>query len=352
MESPFKTPSKLSPFQILPSSGSSSTFTPKRSRIKRKSNEENSVSRVLMFDDPNSRSPFNSHLEFLPLSQQVTLSIRNEPIVSEEKTPVKTEQHDAEKNNRILLSPSIKNRPNRFNITNQEKNIIKPSPIKRSRSNNSIPSKRLKSNIMENSKPITHYFKPTQKRPDSITDVQSLKHEPNAENMNFTMKNIKSEYNTDNVKNSKTKKIKSPKNKNIESPLPNKNLKPLNSFGLVTPSKNGTIPKSVPISPRLNDYLENKITISGGDTYSRFVKFIVFKPEPICFGKGNFVLKIENSSDDELKIFGRLISRKHGWIRFDGSDGLQKYKESNLCDNFEAVLKSLATNQIINTSMK
>lgn len=429
MESPFKTPSKVPQFHLLPSSGSSSPFTPKRSLIKRKSNDENSVSRVLIFDDSNSHSPFNSKLEFVPLSQQASLSIARELNFSEEKTPVKTKLPNDEEKKTILLSPSIKNRPNRFSIAKQETNTIKPTPNKRIGSNNCTPSKKMKPNVMENCKPITHYFKPAQKRPDCVKSVQPIKHVSSENNMHFMLDSIKSEFSTDDTEcskleeskkttisqnfKSKNKKVNSPIKKSLKSPIKcnlpisnknnmhymldsvksefssddtqNSNLEesnkttpiktttsqklkskstkvkspinkifkgPLNGTRAITPKKNGLISNDVLKSPRLIDYLENNFPITGGDTYSRFVKFLVLKPEPIFFGQSNFVTKIENCSNHELKIYGRLIPRKHDWIRFDGPDGLQKYKELDLCDNFDAVLMSLATKQLINTGIK
>jgi len=119
-ESPFKTPSKFSVSQMLPSSGSASPFTPKRSRIIRKSDDGglNSVSRSLKFDDSNSvHLPYNGKLEFLPLTQQVPSEYER----SEQTRPVKTQQQLIEKNSTVLLSPSIRNRPNRFNIVQQKK---------------------------------------------------------------------------------------------------------------------------------------------------------------------------------------------------------------------------------------
>jgi len=206
MESPFKTPSKVSMTQMLPSSGSSSPFTPKRSKIKRKSSEEfNSVSRALTFDDSNSHSPFKRNFEYLPLGQQVSLPYEYDNIKSEQTTPVKTDQPSAEKNIKLLFSPSIKNRPNRFNIDKQEINTINPSPNKRSL-NKTTPSKKCKSNIMENCKPITFYFKPSQKVQDFVIDniVQSTSHISNEENMNPKMENsIHSEFSIDSIEPSK-----------------------------------------------------------------------------------------------------------------------------------------------------
>ncbi|KAL4121330.1 hypothetical protein QTP88_013864 [Uroleucon formosanum] len=417
MDSPFKTPSKLPASQMLPSSGSSSPFTPKRSRIKKISNEGyNSVSRILAFDDSNSRSPTIRKLDFLSFSQQILMS-ENEHTQTNQTTPVKIEESNFEKNN-ILLSPSIKVHPKRFNISEQDKNLIKSSPNKRCSSNNFTPSKKLKRlNAIADCKKITSYFKPTQKRTDSIVnDVSNnfltANHKSNEENMNPTVEDcFKSEFvpnNTDGYKNiygkilpskitieqslnHKNDKLKEsvierqvPTNKNdninnieVQSPKlnsvslsfpnrqklslkrkvvkgPNSNktiINELNNTEQVTPTKNGNINKTPLTSPRIMEYLDNKVNISGGDTYSRFIKFIVLKAEIFCFGKEDIMKKIESATDDELKIYGRLISRKHGWIRLNGHDGLQKYRELNLCDNFDSVLESLATKQLINTDV-
>lgn len=465
MESPFKTPSKPSMSQALPSSSSSSPFTPKRSLIRIKSVEQvnsiPSVSRKLAFDDSCSQLPFDRKLEFLPLSQQALLPLVNELDESEKNTPVKTLQKCQEINNRfslspsienlskqfntikkflspsqqsilpcenemfksdqttpvktpqkycetnckILLSPSIKNRPKRFNITENEKSISRPSPSKRNCSNNSTPSKRFKSNIMNNSKPITHYFKPTQKRPDSVnnkvnSDCQPAKCISNEENINFksefcvqsavgnvvdsklevsrrilltnmslSLKNRKKKSPTKNITeneiliNKNIKEIKSPKktslilsdecdkNKSPEKKKSEKEISQLNEIRQVTPSKSGSRNNTPMKSPRIIEYLQNKVVISGGDTYSRFIKYIVLKAELFFFGKEEIIGTVENSSDDELKIYGRLISRKHGWIRYDEPDGLQKYKEKNLCADFDSVLESLATKKLINTGI-
>lgn len=420
MDSPFKTPSKLPVSQMLSSSGSSSPFTPKRSRIKKISNEEhNSVSRILAFDESNSRSPIRRKLDYVPFSQQSFPISENVLIQSEQTTPVKIEQSNFEKNN-ILLSPSIKVRPKRFNISEQHKNIMTSSPNKRSGSNNSTPSKKLKRlNAIKDCKKITSYFKPALKRMDSIVnDVSNHflpdKDKSNEENMNPTVENcIKSEFVTDikdsyqnklsgkiqpskntseqnlNYKNDKLKKNitkgqvtsnkydnvnnievqspklagvslslpndkkPSPKRKAVKSPLSNKTLKKeLNIAGQVTPSKNINVNNTPLTSPRIMEYLDNKVDISGGDTYSRFIKLIVLKAEIFCFGKQDIMKKIEDATNDELKIFGRLISRKHGWIRSNGPDGLQKYRDLNLCDNFDSVLESLATKQLITTGMQ
>lgn len=419
MDSPFKTPSKLPVFQMLPSSGSSSPFTPKRSRIKKISSEGyNSVSRILAFDESNSRSSIRRKLDFLSFSQQSLPFSENELIQREETTPVKIEQSNFEKNN-ILLSPSIKGHPKRFNISEQYKNTIKSSSNKRSGSNNSTPSKKLKLlNSIADCRKITFYFKPIQKRTDHIVDNVGnndlpAKHKSNEENMNPTIENcIKSEFvanNTDSYKpeifskihsskntneqslnhkndklqknnierqitpnendNTNNIKVQSPKLNNDSLSLPNEQkasprkkavkrvlsnkiiTKELNVAGQVTPSKNGGVNNTPMTSPRIIEYLVNKVDISGGDTYSRFIKSIVLKLEIFCLGKEDIMKKIEDATDDELKIYGRLLSRKHGWIRADGSDGLQKYRESKICSNFDKTLESLATKQLINTDV-
>lgn len=450
--------------QALPSSGSSSPFTPKRSLIRIKCEEQlnsvPSVSRKLAFDESCSQSPFNRKLEFSPLSQQALLPFQNEygesenitpvktdinklnnwcllspsvenlpkrfkttdeflspsqqPLLpceneifkSEQTTPVKTPQKYCETNSKILLSPSIKNRPKRFNITENEKNIISPSPNKKTGSNNSTPSKRFKSNVMNNSKPITHYFKPTQKRPDYIiykvgSDCQlenciskeeniNLKQEycvqstpgnivssklkvPNtilSKNMSLSLKNKKLKSPSKNITeneiptNKNIIKIESPKKTSVilsngskkntspEKKTPKKEKYESNETRLVTPNKNGSSTNNTPMkSPRIIEYLQNKVPISGGDTYSRFIKYIVLKGELIIFGKEEIISTVENSSDDELKIYGRLVSRKHGWIRYDEPDGLKKYQEKNLCADFDGVLKSLASKNLINTGI-
>lgn len=456
MESPFKTPSKPPMSQVLPSSSSSSPFTPKRSLIRKKSEEQlnsvPSVSRKLAFDDSFSQSLFNRKLEFSPLSQQVlfeneidesekitpvktshidnfrsSLSIENlskrfkttkecspsqQPLLpcenenfkSEQTTPVKTPLKYCETNSKILLSPSIQNRPKRFNITENQKHISSPSPNKRNGSNNSTPSKRFKSNVMDNSKPITHYFKPTQKRPDSInnkvindcqldehiSNEENLKYEycaqstsgyvtnsklkvPNkmlSKNMSLSLKNKKQKSPSKNITENEIpiskniNKIESPKKtsiilspeskKNIspEKKTPKKEMSQSNVAKQGTPSVNGSSKNNTPMkSPRIIDYLQNKVVISGGDTYSRFIKHIVLKGELIIFGKEEIMSTVDNSSDDELKIYGRLISRKHGWIRYNEPDGLKKYKEKNLCADFDGVLESLASKKLINTGI-
>lgn len=349
--------------EMVPSSGSSSPFTPKRSKVKRKDNRElNSVSRALTFDDSNSHSPFKINQEFLPLSQQASLSCEYLPLSqqvslpceylplnqqvslpceynnkSEQTTPVKTQQSSVEKNNKILFSPTIKNCPNRFNIDKQEINTVMSSPNKRNGSIRATPSKKIKSSIMENCKPITFYFKPTQKRQDLVvqnSNFQSTNHKSNEENMN---PKIKKENN------------KSTQKTPVKSTLANENIiKHVNVGEQVTPKKSINMNNNFLKSPII-DYIENRVNISGGDTYSRFIKSIVIKAEMICLGKSNIVTTIENCTNDELKIYGRLISRKHGWIRADEPDGLNKYKELNLCDNFDNVLQSLASKQLINT---
>lgn len=462
MESPFKTPSKPPMSQVLPSSSSSSPFTPKRSLIRIKSEEQlnsvPSVSRKLAFDDTFSQSPFNRKLEFSPLSQQALSPFENEidesekitpvktgskdffsnysqsspsienlrkrfkttkecsssqqPLLphvnenfkSEHTTPVNTPQKNYETNSKILLSPSIKNRPKRFNITVNEKHISSPSPNKKNSSNNSTPSKRFKSNVMNNSKPITHYFKPTQKRPDSInnkvdSDRQLNKNISIEENMNLkyeysvpstsgcvmssvlevsnkilsksmslSLKNKKQKNTSKNITeneiptNKDINKIESPKKtsvilsheikKNIspEKITPKKEISQSYKAKHGTPSENGNSRNNTPLkSPRVIDYLQNNVVISGGDTYSRFIKYIVLKGEMIIFGKEEIMSIVENSSDDELKIYGRLMSRKHGWIRYDEPDGLKKYKEKHLCADFDGVLESLASKKLINT---
>lgn len=410
MESPFKTPSNAPMFQMLASSGSTSPFTPKRSMIKKKNDREfNSVSRVLTFDDSNTNNnlPLNKDLEFLPLSQQVMLPIEYNHDKSEQTTPTKMKQPIYEKNTKIVLSPSIKNRPNRFNITEQEVTTNTKFPSKRSNSEKLTPSKRIKSKIVENCKPITYFFKPIQKRQDSIInkisdDFQSTKHKLNEENYNIK---IKTEFsiNTNNNKLGVNDEIQisnktsqnlnnqniSPKKQIIEHIEPNKNneninihsseqikenvcfqnekkkspkkqilknlfsdtksIKQLNISEQVTPKKNNCISNThMIIRSPIIDLLENKVNISGGDTYSRFIKFIVLKAEIFFFGKKNIINTIENSTDDELKIFGRLISRKHGWIRYDGPDGYLKYKQLNIPTDFDSILMSLATKQLIN----
>lgn len=394
MDSPFKTPSKM-----LPSSSSSSPFTPRRSLIKKKNCDGCSlVSRTLSFDDSNITSPFKGNIDFLPLSQP--LPREHEYIQSEPETPDKTE--NAENSINILYSPKIKNRPKKFNISDLETSSIKTSPSKRCGSNRSTPSKKFKSNVMENSKPITHYFKPVQKILASMSNnnddrISSDTHKLNEVNMKPETENrIKRELFIDDIQSSKPNITIKNSNKSVKKiakkvqVTPNTNgnniiipsLKKKLSLSLpkekkiisrsqsvsssfsdskkvedsciitqVTPRKNSSINNTVLKSPSIKDYLENTVTISGGDTYSRFIRFIVYKVEIICFGKREITEKIESSTDDELKIYGRLISRKHGWIRLDGQDGLQKYKDLNLCYDFEGVLMSLETKQLIDTGM-
>lgn len=403
-------------FQMLTSSGSSSPFTPKRSLIKKKKDREfNSVSRILKFEDTNSNLPFNENLEFLPLSQQVILPFEYESNKSEQTTPIKTQQSFYKKNAKILLSPSIKNRPNRFNITEEEITTITKFPSKRNNLNKSTPSKRFKSKTIDNCKPITYYFKPIQKRPNFIINnvsdfFQSTKHTLNEEKSNIKIKNefsintvnnkpeiyneiqtlnktnqnlslkiiakhispkkqiiagqVVHNNNTDNNNIQSSEKIKdnvrfqnekktSPKKKVVKNLFSITNsTEQLIIPEQVTPIKNSSIINNhMIIRSPIIDLLENKVNISGGDTYSRFIKFVVLKGEMFCLGKGNIIKKIQDSTDDELKIYGRLLSRKHGWIRSDGSDGFYKYKSLNICTDFDSVLMSLATKQLINTSM-
>lgn len=347
-----------------------SPFTPKKSRIKRvNSGEINMVSRNL-FDDPQSRSPFNKNLEFSPLSQQANVKLPSEQI-----TPVKMEHNEFTQNNKILISPSIKNRPNRFNIDKETKSTIKPSPRKRSGSNNSTPSKKFKSNGSENCKLITDYFQSTQKIASptinkiencfkSVTNVNEEKMKPDIEST------VKSEFLLNGIDFSKpdiSNKIKTPTKTTI-SPILQKKKKiskitdvktqlfkeeaiyqPKCSLQ-VTPTKNINTVITPTKSPRIIDLLENKVIITGGDTYSRFIKSIVLKTE-IYFLCGGIMTVIDNCTDDELKIYGRLIARKHGWIRLNEPDGLRKYRELNLCHDFDSVLTSLATKQLINTGI-
>lgn len=406
MDSPFKTPSKLPMSQFVPSSGSCSPFTPKRSRIKKKNNEEfNSVSRVLAFDcDSNDVPSSNINQEFSPFSQpnlklcenpsinsrcttliylQQTTPVKHQqtpvkhqqttPIkhqqttpVKSELTPVKMQEVSGFENNKILLSPSIKNRPNRFNIPDQDKDVIQ-SYKKRKRSNSSTPSKK-KLISVQNCKPITDYFKPIQKRSDSLQlssheindNFQLTVHKSN-ENLNPIHENVKSssEHTVFNQTQSPiksnilSKNDKNPRNKMSESPLSEKTLSKQTNIKLFTPKKSEKVnnsfnPKSSK-SPTIIEHLTNKVIISGGDTYSRFIKTIV-KAEICVLGKSDIWTTITNSTHDELKIYGRLFSRKHGWIRSSGSDGYLKYKELNLCNNFDGVLKLLTKKQLIDTS--
>ncbi|XP_025420501.1 uncharacterized protein LOC112690664 isoform X2 [Sipha flava] len=358
---------------------STSPFTPKRSRIKRKtSGEINSVSRTLLFDDSHSRSPFNKNLEFSPLSQQAILPCENELIKPEQITPIKMEHSDFKKNNKILVSPSIKNRPNRFNIDEETKISIKSSSRKRNSSNNSTPSKKFKSIGSENCKPITYYFQPIQKITLPLTNKiddyfkSATEQRSNEEKIKINIEStVKSEFLTNNVDFSKENHIKSPttalsphtqnrKKKNskitdVKSQLSIEQVtKQLHFPSQVTPTKNGKINHimNTPTkSPRIIDLLQNKVTITGGDTYSRFIKYIVLKAEIFFLCEDGIMTIIDSCTDDELKIFGRLIARKHGWIRADEPDGLKKYKELNLCHDFDSVLMSLATKQLINTDV-
>lgn len=408
MESPLKTPSNLSMTQYLPSSGSSSPFTPKRSRIKSKNSEEfSTVSRVLAFDDTHIPSPNNGNLEFSPLSQQKLIPLENElvkvektqviyqqrtsvnsqqttpvknelmtPVKSEQTTPVKSQNLSILENPKILLSPSIQNKLNRFNVPDCDKNFAKPSPRKRGGSNNSTPSKKLKANSIQNCKQITEYFKPTQKKSDS---VQSQNNEENTnpktknspfvttnicqeESINISTSEVSNEIQSFNSSiNSKTQKNNSPKKKvakNVNkkvpvSPFSDEKKKKANMRDLqVTPTKSENVNNNinnVKNSPKFFELLTNKFNVSGGDTYSRFIRKIVMKPEVQCLGKNDILQKITNCTDDELKIYGRLFSRKHDWIRFNEPDGLKKYKELNFCKDFDNVLTSLATKQLIKT---
>jgi len=383
-ESLFKTPSKFNMFQMLPSSGSLSPFTPKKSKIKWKNDENlNSVSRTLIFDNSNSINlTFNDELECLPLNQQV--SNEYEQTDSEQTTPVKTQQTFVKNNNKILLSPNIKKYPNRFNVVQQEINTINQSPRKRNGSNNSTPSKKL--GDVPTCNQITYHFKSSQKPSNYLSDEYK-------KNISQIENSIKSEFSTDNVvsdrletfnslesiqnkslkKNCAIIQVKYNKNKNIQSsknfdtnmslkkekknsprkkatdnPLSNKNIiEQTHIVEPITPSKNKNI---LTMKIPSIDFLKN-IIISGGDTYSRFIKTIVLKPELLCIGNSDIIKTIFNSTDDELKIYGRLISRKHRWIRSNESYGLNKYKELNLCDNFDGVLTSLATKQLIVTGI-
>lgn len=390
----------MSTSQMLPSNGSTSPFTPKKSRIKIKSNEDfGHVPSILEFDDSNSVLTFNRKLEFSPPKQQPLLLNENELMCCEQTTPLKTQRSVEGQNNTILLSPSIKNYPKRFNIDTQKNSVIKPSSNKTTRSNNSMLSKRFKTNIAQNCKSITDYFKPCQKRQFNVDDkFQNFDNKLNRENMCVESKiYVKSEFSTDNpesskietsnkllptkptshslnvsVKNESTRKNiiasqvtpkknknrivvnnQSPKDKNVilsiqkgNKSLQQNNIQPLINTEIISPCKNDPIDNSAK-SPRIINYLTNTLNISGGDTYSRFIRSIVLRPEIFFFGKSNIMMIIENSTNDELKIFGRLMNRKHGWIRFNQ---LQNYK--NLCCDFDNVLKSLATKQLITTGMK
>ncbi|VVC25455.1 VRR-NUC domain [Cinara cedri] len=345
------------PLSQQASCDSSSPFTPKRSRIKRKSNEEsNSVSRILVFDNSNNYSPLNTIVT--PLSQQALLPHNYEQCESEPTTPIKSQQPFIEKNNKILLSPSIKNNPKRFNIT--------PSPKKRSLSKSATPKPSKKSKFHENENnncKITFYFKPTQKRPDFIVNnvennchssILQLGEKPSIKTEN----SIKSNSPIDSIEIPKLQVLnptqlsqKTNQSLNIKK----ENINNLQKDGTTNDSRDVT-PKKVEnmfngvIKSPITDILSRKVIISGGDTYSRFIKYIVFN-EVICLGKTNIAAKIENCTNDELKLYGRLISRKHDWIRLNTPDGLSKYKELNLCYDLNSTLKSLATKQLINTDV-
>jgi len=352
-KSPIKTPSKFLEFQMLSSSGSCSPFTPKKSRIIRKSSGQlNCVSRSLTFDDSNSiRLPFNDELEFLPLSQQ--LFSEYEQVHSQQTTPIKTQQSFVEKNNTITLIPSIENLPHSINIVQQDTNTVNQCFSKINSTNNSSPPK----SCIANCDPIKYYFKPTQKRPNFLSDMNNgntsqignfIKSEISDQNKNENINNIQLPKDINIKLNHKAGKKNSPR-KNVKSPPSIKNIiKQSYVAEPVTPSKNSSIPTMR--SPNI-DYLKNGVIISGGDTFSRFIKSIVLKFELLCIGNSDIITKIYNCSNDELKIYGRLISRKHGWIRSNEPDGLTKYKELNLCDDFDGVLASLATKELINTGI-
>lgn len=391
MESSFKTPSK-----VYTSSDSFSTFTPKKSLIKRKNNKESSsVSRFLPFDDSDSCSPFHKTEDFSILSQQASCdtsspftpkrslikrksnvesnivsrilsfddneNFKISPIntqelpykygygISEPTTPIKNQQPFIEKNNKILLSPSIKNQPKRFNIT--------PSK-KRSYTQSSMPTQSKKAKFIgsENNCKITSYFKPILIRQNSIVNklgdnFHPLKYNLNDKN-NFDIENsIKSKISMDNIEIPKLQiqnQTQSPQKTNQRLNVKNKLQEDgaANYARDVTPKINKYFNTIVLKSPII-DVLESKVIISGGDTYSRFIKYIVLN-EIICLGKINILEKIDNCTTDELKLYGRFIARKHDWIR---QDGFEKYEKLNLCSDFYSTLKSLATKQLINTGL-
>lgn len=384
MEFSLITPTKVSTSQMLPSNGSTSPFTPKKSRIKIKSNKDfGHVSSTLEFDGSNSVLTFNRKLEFSSPKQQPSLLNENEFMFREQTTPLKTQQSVEDQNNTILLSPSIKKYPKRFNIDTDKNSVSEPSPNKTTHSNKSTPSKRFKTSAAQNCKSITDYFKPCQKRQYNVDNkFQTFDHKSNRENMCTESKiYVKSEFSTDNTESSKldtsnkllpakptnhSLNIVSVKNRivvNSQSPKDNNvilsiqkgnknpqenNIQPLKNAEIISPCKNSSIDNSAK-SPRIIDYLTDTLDISGGDTYSKFIRYIVLRPEIFFFGRSNIMKIIENSTNDEIKIFGRLMNRKHGWIRFNG---LQNYRNLNLCCDLDNILKSLATKQLITTGMK
>lgn len=393
MEFSFETPSK-----VQTSSDLFLTFTPKRSLIKTKSNRESSsVSRLLKLDDSNSHSPLHKSEDFSFLSQQASCDtsspftpkrslikrISNEKSnivsrilsfdddknfkislpntqalhckdglgMSEPTTPIKNQQPFIEKNNKILLSPSIKNHPMRFNITPSKKRSYTQTSLL-------TQSKKAKFSENVNNCKITSYFKPIVKVQDSIVNklgdnLHSLKHKLNDKNNLDVENSIKSKFSMDNIEIPKLQILnqtqspqKTNQNLNVKKELQNLQEDGAANDGVVTPKINKYMNTIVLKSP-IADVLESRVIISGGDTYSRFIKYIVLN-EIICLGKINILEKIDSSTNDELKLYGRFIARKHDWIRHDG---LERYEKLNLCGNFYSTLKSLATKQLINTGL-
>ncbi|XP_050423310.1 fanconi-associated nuclease 1-like isoform X2 [Adelges cooleyi] len=383
MDPLFKTPSKESSSPIF-HSNSCSPFTPKKSLVKRKVG----VSRILQFDssDTASNSSTDVKLEFTDLSQtKSTTHTNNNDLMC--VTPVK----ELSEQNKILLSPSIRNRPNRFNLDQEVKESVKPSPRKRSGQNISTPSKRVKFNPEKNRK-IKEYFKPVQNGPDLLmnssqeayknpstsslaqvsnkssksslgTISESVKtvfvcQESYVISQNVSVSNVMDKTQSQQCKenlNLNKKIIKSPKTNISITPSPNKKTEHLNNVIVnnneMTPTKSIDNSSTMSRSPSIHELLTKPVVISGGDTYSRFMKFLLYRPEVFFLVERNLE-KIKECSDDELKLYGRLLLRKHGWIRFNSLDGLMKYKDKKICSNFDQVLKLLEERQIINTDLK
>lgn len=365
MDPIFKTPSKLSNSSVT-TPCSTSPFTPKRSLIRKKTEEFNCVSRVLFDCSDESSSASVDLKEKYPS----TCSTNPESLINDPKniSPTKTYQN----HNKILLSPRIKNHPNRFNLSENVNDAIKPKSNKRKGSNLSTPSKKHKIFNADNNKKIYEFFQSSRKIVKSVNNDElynescsSKDHLMSTKDKSATIKQESSDNSTellDSISSSKCmknlddscKKLvdmgKISPSQFLES-TPTKNHKKTLNFQIeVTPKKKLEISHENSRSPSVYDLLiQPKITITGGDTYSRFIKYLVLRPE-VHFLVGRYYKSFVDCSDEELKIYGRIFLRKYGWIRSNGPNSLQDYKNKNLCENFELVLQSLEEKKLINTS--
>ncbi|XP_050537525.1 fanconi-associated nuclease 1-like [Daktulosphaira vitifoliae] len=362
----FKTPSK-SPNSNLITPSSTSPFTPKRSLIRKKIEDFNSVSRVL-FDSSDESSSVSVDLKEKFLS---TCQIKSETQINntEQITPIK----DLQNQNKILLSPQIKNHPNRFNLNENLNNAIKSKSNKRKGTNLSTSSKKHKIFNADNNKKIYEFFQSSEQILQSENN-NKLCNESSLSNKHFMSYNeesikIKQEFfdgtkvlpetishlkfmkNSYNTCQKLVNITKISPSKNLEN-TPTKNNKKTSNFQIeVTPKKKIDSSHINSRSPSIYDLLtQPKIIITGGDTYSRFIRHLVLRPE-VHFLVGRHYKLFAECTDEELKIYGRLFLRKHGWIRSNGPNSLQDYKSKNLCDNFELVLQSLEEKELINTNV-